>query len=459
MRRFFAIAVMVLAALTGFAQTRVGDGGGTAGVKLFESNTDSVTPVNPTHRIPALARVKDKALVAISDERYSTYGADIGAGRIDLVCRVSTDDGKTWSAPTTIVRGTGGTGPTAAYGDAAVVSDRETGQILVMAATGGIGFFGSTVADQGGTPDVSQAIRISRITGEMDQSGHIAWSEISDLSPAIYSLYLNLGPTDDAKNPDGKASLNDGLVSRAFFSSGRICQSRFVKNGDGASYRLYASLTTNRGALVVCSDDFGQTWMPLGGAAAQPVPRGYEAKTEELPSGDVLLSTKRLDGSGRSFSIFHYTDVARAAGHWAPFATLNDTTMPAARCNGDVLLVSARDTKTGQATRLMLLSAPASNGQTMDDRKSVTIYYKTIDHEQDCATPEQFATAARWDGSYRVSSTSSAYSTMQQTAAGDIAFLYEENNYRHAHVESYDIVYRRLTLADITGGRYTSVKP
>ena len=47
------------------------------------------------YRIPAIAKAKNGDLIAISDDRFC--GADIGNGRVDLVYKVSHDNGATWS--------------------------------------------------------------------------------------------------------------------------------------------------------------------------------------------------------------------------------------------------------------------------------------------------------------------------------------------------------------------------
>ena len=66
----------------------------------------------------------------------------------------------------------------------------------------------------------------------------------------------------------------------------------------------------------------------------------------------------------------------------------------------------------------------------------------------DYDTPLHFA--EDWDGAYRVSRTGSAYSTMTLQADGRIGFFYEEEP------GWYQMVYRALTLEEITKGRYRS---
>ena len=46
------------------------------------------------YRIPAIAKTQSGNLVAVADYRFCR--ADIGYGHIDLHCRISEDNGKTW---------------------------------------------------------------------------------------------------------------------------------------------------------------------------------------------------------------------------------------------------------------------------------------------------------------------------------------------------------------------------
>ena len=83
----------------------------------------------------------------------------------------------------------------------------------------------------------------------------------------------------------------------------------------GHYYRLYAALCARPGGnRVVYSDDLGRTWQALGDIHTSPAPNGDEPKVEELPNGDVLLSS-RVSG-GRLFNIFHYLSERNATGAW-----------------------------------------------------------------------------------------------------------------------------------------------
>lgn len=76
-----------------------------------------------------------------------------------------------------------------------------------------------------------------------------------------------------------------------FFTSGRIARSSRIKVG--THYRIYSALATKQGNRVLYSDNLGKTWNVLGNYsnAAQTAPKGDEAKIEELPNGNVLISS------------------------------------------------------------------------------------------------------------------------------------------------------------------------
>jgi sialidase-1 len=58
--------------------------------RLFDTPSDDAIP----YRIPAIATCYNGDLIAVSDYRYCK--SDIGYGYIDLVYRISRDNGHTW---------------------------------------------------------------------------------------------------------------------------------------------------------------------------------------------------------------------------------------------------------------------------------------------------------------------------------------------------------------------------
>ncbi len=369
------------------------------------------------YRIPSIVECKSGKLIAFTDHRYDNK--DIGGGRhLDIVMKTSQDKGATWSGPEQMVA-KGGNGVATsfdcAHGDAATVVDRKTGRILLMCASGGIGYWESSR---------KKPIMMGRYYS--DDEGKTWKGE--EVTRQIYDLM-----------PD---------MESAFFTSGRICQSKQIKVGK--YYRVYTALATRQGNRILYSDDFGKTWAVLGKNVAESAPRGDEAKIEELPNGNVLLSSRVM--GGRFFNVYSYADKKLATGSWGKVAMSgaanHGVVAKKNACNGEVLLVNAK--KNGKKVKLLLQSVPCG-----PNRVNVGIYYKALNSPADYATPE--AIAKDWEGCYQVSDTTSAYSTMVQGKDGSIFFLLEENAFRHPKTEPddyYDIRFDKLSIGQITNGQY-----
>ena len=383
-------------------------------VEVFSSETGGNVP----YRIPAITRMKDGSLLVISDYRYCR--ADIGNGHIDIVGRISTDNGQTWGEEFTIADGNGISGDHACgYGDGALVTDSATGHVLLMCCTGNKTYWGGNRQDP---------LRTARLYSE---DGGRTWSTPEDVTEQIYGLF------DD-----------DAPINGLFFGSGRIAQSHLVKVGD--YYRIYAALcTTNNGNRVIYSDDFGQTWKVLGGLSARPAPSGDEPKCEELPDGRVLLSSRK--NGGRYFNIFTFSNVETGEGSWGGVVSSENqeggVTVSNNTTNGEILIIPAVRNADGKQLYLALQSIPFGSG-----RANVGIWYKGLEDFNDYSTPANFA--SNWDGSYQVSNVSSCYSTMMLQADGKLAFVYEETTSTSVS-GGYTTVYMPLPIETITGGAYS----
>lgn len=383
------------------------------------------------YRIPAIATVTTGTnagrIVAINDYRYS--GADIGSGRIDLYQTYSDDNGETWSTPdhmrnaagAPVAQGDNGTGLTCGFGDPAMVSDRETGKLLVLACAGRVGFFGS------------RRDRPQPTVSWTSEDGGQTWSEYTDLTETIYSLF------------DGESKF--GLIDGEFVASGRIMQSRFVKAGE--YYRIYTAIASqNDGGTtrnwVLYSDDFGKSWAVLGGIDAAPVDGdGDESKVEELPDGSVVLAGRNRYGN-RNFNIYTYSDPKTAAGSWAQKVT-TQLELPSGinACDGEIMILPARNIETDAKCYLMLQSVPFGPG-----RSRVGIVWKALEKVEDFNTPSNLVKG--WDGTFLVTKMGSAYSTMTWQNNNTLGFMFEEETFGKAYSE----VYRNLTLQEITKNQY-----
>lgn len=368
------------------------------------------------YRIPAIATAKNGDVIALSDLR--PCGGDIGYGRVDILSRVSHDNGATWSDAKTVLAGSG-SGADTGYGDACLVADRDRNELLLVCVSGDVPY-------QRSTADRSQRFVVTHATLNK-RTGEWEWSPVppTDLTEQIYH------------------GLFGGRINGLFMGSGRICQSSRVKVGK--YYRLYGALCTHRGNFVIYSDDFGRSWDVLGSATESCAPQGDEPKCEELPDGSVLLSSRKH--GGRYFNVFRYTDVDAAKGVWgyptdsrnAPGGISNEGTP----CNGEILIVDVRNAE-GKKTKLALQSIPAG-----PKRSNVTIYWKELAKPSDYNTPLRFA--SNWQGAFQVSTTGSAYSTMTLQHDGRIGFFYEEEP------SWYQMVYRALTIDEITQGKFKAL--
>ncbi len=382
------------------------------------------TAVGEVHyRIPAITTANNGNIVAVADYRYNT-ASDLGTNwegyanlghQIDLVSKTSLTNGRTWSASRNLTAGLtrpGVRGQELAigYGDAALVADRESDKVLLVSVSGSYGYM-----DVGKT---QASTMLSEDNGE-------TFGAPVRIDEQIYQL-----------NPKWQAF---------FFASGRIMQSRYVKVGD--YYRIYSAILAREGGTntnanhVLYSDDFGKTWKVLGSVEASPVPAGDEAKIEELPNGDVLISSRK--GSGRYINVFHYekTDNTYKTGAWDSRQELN---FPAGNStNGEVYIAYVKNTQTGKYGYLALQSLPTLRN---DKRVGVGIYYKEL--QEGDTTAAAYVSGWNTNNFYLLQQYNSAYSTCTLQPDGKMGFLWEERD------SNYDIVYRGVSISEITEGKY-----
>ncbi len=411
-------------------------------VKQDLYNTSKGDGVVPPYRIPGITTASNGRLITAAARLVC--GTDPGYGQVDVVCRTSDDHGETWSDMIDVAVGTGRTSATenyfdTAFGDPAIVADRTSDEVLIIAVAG------CTVYGNGNTtrqnPNLIATIH-SKDNGD-------TWEEPVNVTEQIYSLF-------DAGNP----------IQAAFVGGGKIFQSRIVKTGD--YYRLYAAMCARpNGNRVIYSDDFGRTWNALGGASALPAPGGDEPKCEEMPDGRVILSSRV--GGGRIYNIYTYSNTMTGEGGWSTsvkstFAG-SGLTPGGNSTNGEILVVPVKRNSDNKDMYLVLQSLPTGSGRT-----NVGIYYKELTDLSDLNTVDNFA--IDWNGFYQVSNTASAYSSMDLQADDRIGFIYEEtltgfgkrNNpvstsfptgAGQHNFDGFDNIYVAYDLEYITGGAYS----
>ena len=386
------------------------------GQVLFQTAASDTIP----YRIPAVAVMHNGDILTLTD--YRLCGNDIGYGRVDIHGRISRNGGRSWGKEFVLIEGSGVSGATdCGFGDAAMVADRESGDVLVIMVCGETVYWHETTTRQ--NPNRIAVLRSS-------DNGR-TWSAWEEITESVYTLF------DDSVH---------GCVQSCFVGSGKILQSKQIKVG--SHYRIYAALCARpNGNRVIYSDDFGHTWHALGGPDALPVPQGDEPKCEELPDGRVVISSRAW--GGRYFNIFEYSDITSGAGTWGEAAgsgkRVNGCASLENACNGEILIVPAVRKSDRKKVHLALQSVPLG-----PQRANVGIYYKELPEDIASITPTSFA--ANWEKPYRVSDTTSAYSTMLQLKNGNIAFYYEESLTLNGW--GYDMIYKEIPLEVITSDQY-----
>lgn len=404
------------------------------------------------YRIPAIVK-SGNTVIVFADKRYS--GGDVGQQthnvygyRIDTKIRKSYDNGETWTKDSTIIQGepgskfllwwSGGMG----YGDVAVVADRENSQEIVYFCVAGNKTF---IASRNGSTNKIYRFR--------SNDGGVTWTH-KDITKEIYETTL------------------DDKFDGAFFSSGNILQSSKVKVED--HYRLYAAIHTNIASVglsttVVYSDDFGETWERLGTAGTDVtiatkkngntvIEEGNEAKCQELPNGDIVVSCRAPNG--RIFNIFHYKDGIlptspnTADGSWIGQAKMQFDKDSGTYCNdsgtnGEFLIIKVDSCDVEGLYALQSMPAGPTNGT---GRSNLAIYYKKIGDkngnpiDDNFTNPETFA--KDWKEAIRVSNTTSAYSSMTMLDNKTIGFVYEED-YLDYGSGAYDIKFKKFNIREI----------
>ena len=407
MKRLLNIVAMVMA---------VGLATSCSSSRKLGSNILFKSPANDTipYRIPALAVLEGNKLLALTD--YRLCKSDIGFGRVDIHGRFSNDGGKSWEEPVVLIEGSGiSKAVDCGFGDAAIVADRDSDDVLVVLVCGETVYWHETTTRQ----------NPNRIAMLHSSDNGKTWSPWVEMTEQIYSLF------DESSH---------GCVQSCFIASGKICQSRKIKVG--SHYRIYAAMCARpNGNRVIYSDDFGKTWSVLGTVDDLPVLKGDEPKCEELPDGSVVISSRAW--GGRYFNIFRYSDDAEAgkgsqwsSGKWLGTAGSgprnNGCIAVSNSCNGELLIIPARRTSDCKKVHMALQSVPLG-----PDRTNVGIYYKELPENISQMSTEDFA--ANWEKPYQVSDTTSAYSTMVQLKNGNIAFYYEESLTQDRW--GYDMVY------------------
>lgn len=396
---------------------------------LYNSNDTKKAP----YRIPAIVTMSNGEILAISD--YRPGGNDVGnGGEVDIYARISNDNGVTWSGDddtphdntSNIIKVADGTS-SLAFGDAAVAAHPETGKVMVLCVGGNSTKFASA------TTSTSNYYTYMFSSSDYGRT----WTS------------TNVTSTFKGSN----SLLKNKKVCSMFFASGRLLVSKHTPG------RVYGAILTreyNSGYAnynyVFYTDDFGQNWSMLGSDYA--ISGADEAKLEELPNGDILISSRT--SGGRNFNIY-----SASTQSWGTQQKVNFTDGNAT--NGELMIyrgVYKVGETTGATYDIMLQSLP-----TASNRAKVSVFYRPVENKQYSVSE----IASGWVKGIEVYDGNSAYSAMTIMPNGEIGFLYEKDYYSSNSGDNYNsgcakggtanIVFLPLTVEEITDGAYTTTPP
>jgi len=328
---------------------------------LFENNTNGIAQF----RIPAFVKTTKGTLIAVCDARVNKL-ADL-PNKINLVARISKDDGRTWSDMKIIFESIGDDGAS----NPSLIMDKKTNTVWLFFnyAKAGIGGINS----QPGFGD--STIHILAIKSSDDG---LTWSKPIDITRSVKDKnwsYVFSSPGHGIQLKDGT------LVQTAYFA--------FPK-----------SVTWETSSFVFYSKDFGKTWkrtLPIS-------KRCDEAMAVELERGEVMVNMrnqgKRLNGGTRRA-------VALSSDLSMPWSAVHyDTALVEPTCQGSILKLEYGE---AAGKDWLVFTNPAHPVH----RKNLTLRFSKNGGNQ-------------WTSSLQLWPNGSMYSDIVELGNGDIGVLYEK---------------------------------
>lgn len=254
------------------------------------------------YRIPAITTSADgKRLVILSDDRKD-HNLDL-PDHCYVVAQYSEDKGKTWSRPV-MVAGTADTGGDYGHGDASLITDRQTGNIvgIMTSSRYGTGYFAST-------PEKPQTWKTI-----ISKDGGKTWSKPVDHTKSLYGA--------GSPHPNwlgGFSGSGAGLQRRdGTLVSPFVNRESADGSGNGVTQNCY----------LFMSKDGGETWHVSGNSANAP---SDEPKVLERNNGDLAVSIR-----AQGYNYFNVTpDDGKTWKH--PFKTRFTTGISGNGCDGEYM--------------------------------------------------------------------------------------------------------------------------
>ncbi|MCD7721442.1 MAG: exo-alpha-sialidase [Prevotellaceae bacterium] len=350
------------------------------------------------YRIPAITTTADGSrIVILSDDRTNTNG-DLPT-HVYVVAQYSDDNGKTWSEPVNVA-GKADTGGDYGHGDASLITNRITGDI--------IGIMTSSPAGYG----FNNAYTVAAVAGSEQ-----AWKTITSHDDGLTWE----APVDHTKELYGAGSPNTNWFA-GFSGSGAGLQKR-----DGTLVSPFINKEEDDNGNVTwnyynfMSKDGGETWYVSGTSGTTSCD---EPKVLERNNGDLAISVRQ---SGYNF--YNYT--TDDGETWEKAAQTRFTSgISGNACDGDYMVWCS--TLDGNAFNIALQTAPNSG-----NRENVSIALSTDEGE----TFETVKT---------ICPRGSAYSSATVLPDGTLGVYYEENGL----YGGFTMRYVRFSLDWASDGKY-----
>lgn len=293
------------------------------GVNVRQSGDDGVH----SYRIPGLTTSNDGTLLAIYDVRYDSI-FDLQAN-IDIGLSRSTDGGRTWEKMRIVMdMGQWGGLPEAqnGIGDPAILVDRNTGEIFIVALwTVGIGNDRAWInVGQGMTPyETGQLMMVS------SKDDGRSWSEPRNITSMVKQpdWYITL------QGPGNGITMEDGTLVFAFQ---HVDAQRVPWSG------------------IIYSKDHGKSWKTHESC---PVRETTEAQVVELEPGTLMLNMRNNLRTGRM--VYTTDDMGKT---WKEHESSGKLVEPV--CMASMIKVKAEDNVLGQD--ILLFSNPATTKSRFD---------------------------------------------------------------------------------------------
>ncbi|MBP2412991.1 sialidase-1 [Arthrobacter stackebrandtii] len=373
---------------------------------LAKNGDNAIDPVlGRYYRIPALAHLGDGVVLASYDGRPD--GGDSPSPN-SIIQRRSTDNGKTWGAPTYVAKGQPAAEGKLRYGfsDPSYVVDDVTGDVFnFFVYSKDVSFQGSGYGNNDADRNItSAAVAVSRdkgLTWSMDPANMPVLPPVDYAAGSAFAGYDGPLVTDVAK-PVGD-SANVGGVQGVFAASGQGIQLKYGEYAGRLIQQFTGKVRQANGnveyqAYSVYSDDHGKTWQrgEFTGTGMD------ENKTVELSNGDVMLNSRASSGGngGRKVAI------SKDGGHsYGPVTVDTRLTDPV---NNASIARMHPDAAEGSDEAKMLLFSNAN----ATSRSNGTIRYSCND-------------GATWSAGKQFKSGSMSYSTVTALGDGTFGLFYE----------------------------------